>query len=67
LARAVGPSIAAVLIHSSVVQLGRDNLFHHMSDKSLVVTFWSGGAIMSVAFLLAIYFARTHPEDLSRG
>lgn len=67
LARAVGPSIPAVLIHSSVAQMGQDNLFHHMSDKSLMVTFWSGGAIMSVAFLLAIYFARTHPEDLSRG
>jgi DHA1 family tetracycline resistance protein-like MFS transporter len=65
LARAVGPSIAAVLIHSSVVHMGRDNLFHHMSDKSLVVTFWSGGAIMAVAFLLAVYFARTEVGDLA--
>lgn len=62
LARAVGPSIAAVLIHSSIAHMGADNQPHHMSDLSLRLTFWTGSAIMFVAFLLALYFARRSPR-----
>lgn len=56
LARAVGPSLAALLISSSIAHLGADGLPHYMSDRSLFVTFWTGAAIMFVAFLLAFYF-----------
>lgn len=53
LARAVGPFLAAVLINSSVAHRGADGIPHYMSDRSLFVTFWTGAAIMFVAFLLA--------------
>jgi DHA1 family tetracycline resistance protein-like MFS transporter len=56
LARAVGPFLAAILINSSIAHLGADGLPHYMSDRSLFVTFWTGAAIMLVAFLLAFYF-----------
>ena len=58
LARAVGPSLAAVLIASSVAHLGADGEPHFMSDHSLFVTFWTGAAIMLLAFFLAFYFSR---------
>ena len=35
LARAVGPSIAALLIHSATAQVGADGVAHYMSDRSL--------------------------------
>jgi DHA1 family tetracycline resistance protein-like MFS transporter len=63
LARAVGPSLAALLIHSSDAHRGADGGTHLMSDYSLFVTFWTGAAIMFVAFLLAAYFTRTHADD----
>lgn len=53
LARAVGPFLAAVLIDSSIAHVGADGLPHYMSDQSLFVTFWTGAAIMFVAFLCA--------------
>jgi len=56
LARAVGPTLAAVLINSSMAHLGADGLPHYMSDQSLFVTFWTGAAIMFIAFLLAFYY-----------
>jgi DHA1 family tetracycline resistance protein-like MFS transporter len=56
LARAVGPSIAALLISSSIAHLGADGLPHFMSDHSLFVTFWTGSAIMLLAFMLAFYY-----------
>ena len=59
LARAVGPSLAAILISSSIAHLGADGLPHYMSDHSLFVTFWTAAAIMLVAFLLAFYLARS--------
>lgn len=65
LARAVGPSLAAVLIHSALLYPGADGQTHHMSDHSLFVTFWTGAAIMFLAFLLAVYFMRTHAADYS--
>ena len=58
LARAFGPFLAAVLINSSVAHLGADGAPHYMSDRSLFVTFWTGAAIMFVAFVLAFYFSR---------
>ena len=63
LARAVGPSIAAVLIHSSMAEMGADGAPHHMSDRSLFVTFWCGAGIMFLAFLLAVYYARTYATE----
>src|SRR6476620_9963256 len=65
LARAVGPSIAAFLIASQVPQRGADGQPHFMSDHSLFATFWTGAAIMFVAFVLALYFARVHAREFS--
>jgi DHA1 family tetracycline resistance protein-like MFS transporter len=57
LARAVGPLLQAILIYSAVAHLGADGLPHYMSDHSLFVTFWTGAAIMFVAFFLAFYYS----------
>ena len=65
LARAVGPALAALLIHSAIAYVGADSQSHFMSDHSLFVTFWTASAIMFVALLLAVYFARTHAADYS--
>ena len=65
LARAVGPVLAAFLIHSAVAHFGADGQPHNMSDHSLFVTFWAGSAIMFVTLILAVYFARTHAADYS--
>jgi DHA1 family tetracycline resistance protein-like MFS transporter len=67
LARAVGPSIAAVLIHSNSPRLGADGLTHYMSDRSLFVTFWTGSVIMFLAFVLAVYFRRVHAPEYSES
>jgi len=63
LARAVGPALAAVLIHSAIAYTGADGRLHLMSDRSLFVTFWTGSAIMLVALFLAIYYARSRPRN----
>jgi DHA1 family tetracycline resistance protein-like MFS transporter len=60
LARAVGPMIAALLINSAIATYGADGQLHKMSDRSLLITFWTAAAIMLLAFLLATYFARAH-------
>lgn len=60
LARAVGPALAALLIHSAIAYVGADSKSHFMSDHSLFITFWTGSAIMFIALVLAIYFARTN-------
>jgi multidrug resistance protein len=65
LARAVGPSLAALLIHSAIPHMGTDGKLHYMSDHSLLVTFWTASAIMLVTFITAVYFARTHAADYS--
>lgn len=65
LARAVGPALAAFLIHSTIAYQGADGKSHFMSDRSLFVTFWSGAGIMFLAFLLAAYFTRVHASDYS--
>src|SRR6476619_6168566 len=56
LARAVGTSLTALLISSSIAHLGADGVPHYMSDRSLFVTFWTGAAIMMLAFFLAFYY-----------
>jgi DHA1 family tetracycline resistance protein-like MFS transporter len=63
LARAVGPALAAVLIHSAIAYMGADGRLHLMSDRSLFVTFWTGSAIMWVALFLAMYYARSRPRN----
>jgi len=63
LARAVGPSLAALLINSSIAQPGADGQSHYMSNHSLFVTFWTAAGIMFVAFLLALYFTRAHATE----
>jgi multidrug resistance protein len=65
LARAVGPSIAALLIHSTAPEVGADGVTHYMSDRSLFITFWTGSVIMFLAFLLAVYFRRVHAPEYS--
>jgi DHA1 family tetracycline resistance protein-like MFS transporter len=65
LARAVGPALAAILIHSATPYQGADGQSHFMSDHSLFVTFWTGSVIMFLAFLLAVYFTRLHATDYS--
>src|SRR5205814_9340417 len=51
LARAVGPSLAAVLIYSAVAHRGFNGQYQKMSDASIVHTFWTAAAIQLVAFL----------------
>lgn len=63
LARAVGPSLAAILINSNVAHKGADGIPHFMSDHSLKVTFWTAAAIMFLAFFLAAYFTKTHAAE----
>lgn len=50
LARAVGPVIAGYLLNNAIGQI---------DDMTIQKTFWTASAIMFVAFLVAIYFART--------
>jgi len=63
LARAVGPLVSAALIYSAVAYVGRDGRPHHMSDRSVELTFWAAAAVMFIAFLLAAYFARAHASE----
>lgn len=67
LARAVGPSIAAFLIYSAMAHGGLDGQPHHMSDVSILRTFWTAAAIQFVAFLIAVYFARAYGRKFSAG
>jgi DHA1 family tetracycline resistance protein-like MFS transporter len=62
LARAVGPTLAAILIHSAVNHIGFDGLPQKMSDASIARTFWTAAAIQFVAFLIAVHFARAKRE-----
>jgi MFS transporter, DHA1 family, tetracycline resistance protein len=60
LSRTIGPLIASYLIYSAIPTLGHDQKMHEMSDHTLRVTFWAAAAIMFVAFMVAIYFARRY-------
>jgi len=66
-ARAVGPSIAAVLIYSAVAHYGFDRQLQNMSDASIQRTFWTAAAIQFTAFLLTVYFARAYRGKLAAG
>ena len=66
LARVVGPTLSSFLIYSAVQTYGADGKPHNMSNHSLFATFWTGAAIMFTAFLLALYFARSHAADYTR-
>jgi DHA1 family tetracycline resistance protein-like MFS transporter len=63
LARVVGPLVSAALIYSAVANVGQDGKPHHMSDRSVALTFWAAAVVMFVAFLLATYFARTYASE----
>jgi DHA1 family tetracycline resistance protein-like MFS transporter len=65
-ARIAGPLISAWLIYSDIRTMGRDGKLHHMSDRSVALTFWAAAAIMFVAFLLAAYFARAYANEYRR-
>jgi len=67
LARAVGPSLAAVLISSAVAHMGFDGHPMKMSDASILRSFWVAAAIQFTAFLLAIYFARAYGRAYATG
>jgi multidrug resistance protein len=66
LARAVGPLLAAVLIHD-VLHKGFDGLFQKMSDASIVHTFWTAAGVQFAGFVLAIYFARAYGKKYENG
>jgi MFS transporter, DHA1 family, tetracycline resistance protein len=63
LARAVGPSLAAVLIYSAVAHIGYDGVPQKMSDASILRTFWTAGVIQFLGLLLALYFARAFGKE----
>ena len=65
LARAVGPTLAAVLIYSAVAHARFNGHVMKMSDASILRSFWVAGAIQFAAFLLAIYFARAYGKNYS--
>lgn len=67
LARAVGPSVAAVIIYSTAAHIGYDLKPQNMSDASILRTFWTAAAIQFVAFLLAVYFARAYRGKYAEG
>jgi len=67
LARAVGPFLAAVLINSSVAHVGADGEPHYMSDHSLFVTFWTGSAIMLLAFVVAFFFSQLSHKEAQKA
>lgn len=60
LARVVGPLLSAFLIYSATGP-------KHISDASVRATFWAGAAIMFVAFLAAVQFARSHADKLTEN
>jgi DHA1 family tetracycline resistance protein-like MFS transporter len=63
LARAVGPSLAAVLIYSAIAHVGYDGVPQKMSDASILRTFWTAGVIQFLGLLLALYFARAFGKE----
>ncbi|MDQ3819205.1 MAG: MFS transporter, partial [Acidobacteriota bacterium] len=62
LARAIGPLIQAALIVDPKIAHNLDPL-QRISDHSLLVTYWAAAGIMFTAFLLTVYFARTHAAE----
>ena len=54
MARTVGPLIGGVLLN---------NALNAIDDLTIYRTFWAASIIMFVAFLVAIYFARSHTRN----
>lgn len=54
LARAIGPTIGGVLLNNSLNRVDRFTVFR---------TFWTAAAIMFVALLAAVYYARSNRDD----
>lgn len=67
LARAVGPSLAALLIYSAVAHVGFDGHSLKMSDASILRTFWAAAAIQFAGLLISIYFARAYGKAYRGG
>jgi DHA1 family tetracycline resistance protein-like MFS transporter len=63
LARAVGPSLAAVLIYSAIAHVGYDGVPQKMSDASILRTFWTAAIIQVVGLMIALYFARAFGKE----
>lgn len=63
LARAVGPSLAAILIYSATAHMGFDGHAQKMSDASIGRTFWTAAAIQFAGLLVSIYFARAFAKQ----
>ena len=55
LARAIGPMLGGILLN---------NAMNAMDDFTLYRTFWTASAIMFVAFLVAVYFARSVRKEI---
>jgi len=55
LARAIGPIVGGFLLN---------NALNAIDDFTLYRTFWTASAIMFVAFLVAVYFARTVKKEI---
>jgi DHA1 family tetracycline resistance protein-like MFS transporter len=66
LARIIGPVLSSALIYSAVMTYGFDRKLHNLSEHSLRLTFWTAAAIMFGAFLIALYFTRTHAADYTK-
>jgi DHA1 family tetracycline resistance protein-like MFS transporter len=66
LARAVGPSLSAVLISSAVAHVGYDGVLQKMSDSSISRTFWTAAGIQFAGVLIAVYFARAYATKYAR-
>jgi MFS transporter, DHA1 family, tetracycline resistance protein len=58
LARAIGPTIGGVLLNNSLNKVDRFTVFR---------TYWAAAAIMLIAFVAAIYVARTMRERAASG
>lgn len=56
LARAIGPALSAFLLYSATAP-------ENLSDYTLYRTFWTAAAIMLVAVLISIYFAKTDKAE----
>ena len=68
LARAVGPSLAAILIYSSIAHKGFGRYpALNMSDASIARTFWTAAAIQILALLISIYFGAAYGRQYGKA
>lgn len=59
LARAIGPALSAFLLYSATAP-------QNIDDHTLYRTFWTAAAIMLVAFLIALYFAKIERNSIPK-